>query len=221
MILPIGFLIYFTLSFLLFLVLRCIVALLLNQTIKKRAILITVILGIFHSIICGFISFFMIMRQNYTPHHFLCGFTAAYFVCDLLQLIFLCESNNNNRFAMIHHICGIICIGMSLISPVSFPVDLGIYIVVSELTMPSINLQWIIDTYWGKQKYEGFYKLLLIFNLVVYFVYRILITYYGFLMMIQRRLVLQIISTIPFVVFNTVWFSMLIKKFKGSSLEIL
>lgn len=217
----IGFWTYFFVSSMIFWIMRFIVDAFLKLRIKKRAILITVLIAIVHSIISGLIAFYMMVSQDYSAHHFLCGFSAAYFLCDFIQIIFMCEPSSNNRFVVIHHICAQICIACSVMFPDMFPVDVGIYIVASELTMPSINLQWIIDTYCEKQKYEGFYKLLLIYNLVIYFIYRIVVTYYGFWQMIIRGLVVQSLCTVPFVIFNAVWFTMLVRKFKGSSIEVL
>lgn len=219
--LPSTFWSYFIESIIGFTLLRFLCTMMLNNPIKKRAILITVLLGIFHSIVSGIVAFYMIITHDYSAHYFLSGFSFAYFLCDILQMLFLCESSSNNRISIIHHVCGMTCIAMSLLFPVIVPIDLGIYVVVSELTMPGINVQWIIDTYWENQKHTRWYKLLAIYNLGVYLIYRIFVTYYGFWQMINRKFYIQSICTLPFVIFNTVWFSMLVRKFRGSGKDVL
>lgn len=219
-VLPSKLWIYISLFFSLFSIMRCIVAKFLKYDLRKRAILITVLLGIFHSFISGFAALYMITTQDFSRIIMLSAFTISYFICDFLQLTFLCESNFNNKVAMIHHVCGIICIALGLVYPKQMPIDLGIYIVASELTMPTINLQWIIDTYGNKKKYATSYNRLSTFNIFLYFLIRISLCYWAFYMMICRRVSMQIVCTSPFVLLNTIWFAMLIRKYRRSSGEI-
>lgn len=199
---------------------RRIIDSLIKDDCRKRELLISVIIATLHSVVMSLVSLLIIFKNMYYVEYPALVFSAGYFICDSLSTLLYLKMNRNNMISLIHHVVGLSMITSRLMYPEGMPVWIGVYLSLTEITMPTLNLQWFIETYCDKKKCATVYRNLFRFNLLLYAFIRIGICDYAFIVSVYHGYVLSIINYFPLVFFNSLWFYQLIEKYRGVEQEM-
>ena len=205
----------------LFMGLRKILDLVIKRNIQKRNLFISVLIATIHSFAISCISMYVLLTNKQSiMEQPAFAFSAGYFIYDGIGTYLYLNRNRNNLISMIHHLVALAIIGSRSMYPELMPFWIGICFLLTELTMPTLNLQWIIETYYENHKTMVLYKNLFRFNMLLYMIVRIGICYYGFICSVYYKYILCIVNFFPLVIFNTLWFYQLVKKYLGIGIEI-
>jgi len=208
---------------------------------SKRSYALSLIVATFHSIISGVGSWMCIWlyyngsepAQNEMSIYFLI-FSTSYFIYDILNTILTLPMNYANLSSIVHHIavsifffCAIPvnCIYMSRYEAMS--VNIAVIILGAELTMPTMNLQWIIDTYFVNRndKIKKFSDILAGINIIVYFMFRILYSnFLVFWIIIPSGILTNVFLigiTMTLYLLNHIWFYKIVMKYRLRALSAL
>lgn len=160
-------------------------------------------------------------------------FSTSYFIYDLLNTLFTLPMNIANLSSIIHHAV-VICF-FSRAIPVYPYFYMSVYdiqllyiavsVLLAELTMPTLNLQWLLDTYFNENtKIKKFSNFLAGFNILLYFVFRVL--YANFLLfwiIIPSGILTNVILvgiTATLYALNHIWFYKIMMKYGRRALSI-
>lgn len=205
--------IFYLLNYLLGFILK-----LLFPKIKKHDYLLSVLIATLHSVLASLYAVY----YTFCPHGInieLCiSMSVGYFIYDFIYILTQLKLNTHNIISSIHHVVTGSLLFYTLCDLKI--IDIAISGIMTELTMPLINLQWIIDTYWGSQ--NVIYKIVSFLNIIIYFLLRICLTTYTIIIYPNDAPSFCLYLGLLLIIFNYVWFYQIIKKyFKGDKEKLM
>jgi hypothetical protein len=194
----------------LYFIINKILRLIVTKNIIKRELFMSILISTFHATVVGLMSAVSIYFNNYNiMEQFIPLFSTGYFMHDLCTIYFHLKINKQNIALILHHIGSIAIIMLREYQDDILPLWICANFTLTELTMPTLNAQWIIETYYKKT-----YKNLFRFNLLLYFMIRIVLCYYTYYYIIYYNYRASAILFSPFILLNSVWIVKMFQKYK-------
>ena len=190
---------------------------------RKKDLFCSIVVSTFHAFIVSSCTLGELRTQKYDEYELqIYPFSVGYFIYDTL---FICRDiikrrriTQNDIIYLMHHIFGIIAILVRSSYPEFILQSVAMCIGMTELAVIPLNIQWWIETYYRKKENERAYTNLFRFNLVCYFIFRIIISYYSVILSFYYNNLCSAAMCFPFVLFNTLWCRRLWRKYKTLSM---